>query len=104
MAGILNNCARPITLNCRLKRGGLVKHRLNPMDFKTIPDGEWNLLKKNPVVQGYLDKGDLVVGKKAPIQVPEDFEQENDNLENEENGEDSENGSGENPEENSGNK
>ena len=75
MAGVLNNCRRPITLNCRIKKTGtLIKHRLNPTDFKTIPDGEWNLLKKNKVVQGYLDKGDLMVGSKKHVDVPEDFE------------------------------
>ena len=76
MAGVLNNCARPITLNVRVsKTGSLIKHRLNPLDFKTIPDGEWNLIKKSKVVKAYLDKGDLVVGKKK-IQVPDDFEPE----------------------------
>ena len=75
MAGVLNNCARPITLNCRIgKTGKIIKHRLNPTDFKSIPEGEWNLIKKNKVVKGYLDKGDLVVGKKKHIEVPDDFE------------------------------
>ena len=77
MAGVLNNSSRPMTLNCRVKKtGSLIKHRLNPLDFKTIPDGEWNLIKKSKVVQGWLDKGDLVVVNKKPIQVPEDFEPE----------------------------
>ena len=80
MAGVLNNSARPITLNCKIKKTGrVIKHRLNPMDFKTIPDGEWNLLKKSKVVQGYLDKGDLVSGKKKPVELPDDFEPEDEN-------------------------
>ena len=75
MAGVLNNSRRPITLNCRIKKTGtLLKHRLNPTDFKTIPDGEWNLIKKSKVVQGWLEKGDLLVGKQKHIEVPEDFE------------------------------
>lgn len=85
MAGVLNNCSRPITLNCRIKRTGKhIKHRLNPTDFKTIPDGEWNLLKKSKVVQGYLDKGELLVGKQKHIEVPDDFEVEVDPTETEE--------------------
>jgi len=77
MAGVLNNSRRPITLNCKIKRtGSIIKHRLNPTDFKTIPDGEWNLLKKSKVVQGYIEKGDLMVGNKKVIDVPDDFEPE----------------------------
>lgn len=75
MAGILNNSARPITLNCRIKSTGrVIKHRLNPTDFKTIPDGEWNLIKKSKVVQGWLDQGVLLCGKQKHIEVPEGFE------------------------------
>lgn len=82
MAGILNNSARPITLNCRIgKTKKLIKHRLNPMEFKSIPDGEWHLLKKNPVVQGWIDRGDLAVGKKVKPQLPDDFEPEEDGSE-----------------------
>ena len=84
MAGVLNNSARPITLNCKIKKTGrVIKHRLNPLDFKTIPDGEWNLLKKSKVVQGYLDKGDLVSGKKKPVDLPDNFELEETEDENE---------------------
>ena len=79
MAGVLNNTARPITLNCKIKKTGrTIKHRLNPTDFKSIPDGEWNLLKKMKVVKGYLEKGDLVVGRQKPIEVPDDFEPDKD--------------------------
>jgi len=48
------------------------------MDFKTIPDGEWNLIKKNRVVQGWLDKGELMVGNKKHVDVPDDFEPDKD--------------------------
>jgi len=70
MAGVYNNTARPMTLNCRQKRGGLIKYRINPMQTVQIPDGEWNLLKKNKVVDAYLQKGDLATGKMGIILPP----------------------------------
>ena len=72
MAGVLNKSARPITIQQKLKSGKMIKHRLNPLDFKTIPDSDWNVLKKIKLVQKMLDNGDLVVGKKSEVVVNED--------------------------------
>jgi len=84
MAGVYNNTARPMTLNCRQKRGGLIKYRINPMQTVQIPDGEWNLLKKSKVVSAYLQKGDLATGKMGII-LPPGFEADEEQKELEEN-------------------
>ncbi len=75
MAGVLNNSARRITLNYKTKRGTMIKYVIQPLELKEIPTEHWTLLKKNTVVKGWLDKGDLVVGGKKKLILPEDFEQ-----------------------------
>lgn len=83
MAGVLNNTARRITLNYKTKRGMMIKYVIHPLEIKEIPKEHWSLIKKGPVVKAWIDKGDLAVGGKRKIILPDDFEPEPEQTEEE---------------------